>query len=214
MLSPGLAIQTEQVPKISDRPRQISAFLSILDSWYTNNLWPEKDDPTTKPFIPRHHGMSKIRTYILILYLPLDTELTLDPLGTFELPAGFYAYVDEVADENLARRLKHHLSPIDTPKSHIDHLQQIAQVEEIWFSSGTTPRRDAWADLLAAVPGGISFIEGFGATQENEDTYLVYFDIRPMLEDFAVGVRRLYPDDIVFRAFTRQESELEDESDR
>jgi len=170
--------------------------------------------------------MTEIRTYILILYLPHDTELDIGSLGTYDLPTGYYAYVDQVAAHNLAIRLKKHLSPGQTPKNHIDYLQQVAQIEEIWLSSGTTPRRENWADLLASVPGGVTAVEGFGVVEqramilgladelssaEMEDTYLIYFDIRPLLEDFALGVRKLYPNDIVLRAYTRPEPEQEED---
>ena len=156
--------------------------------------------------------MSETRTYILILYLPTDTLLEIETLGQFECLAGFYAYVDQVSKpETLANRLKHHLSPTNTPITHIDYLQQVARVEEIWLSSSLQPRRDAWADLLLDIPDSIAFIDGFGVPDDEWDTYLFFFDIRPMLEDFIVGVRQRFPDDIVLRVFNRGEVKTDGE---
>ena len=150
--------------------------------------------------------MSEIRTYALILFLPDDINLTIGTLGTFEFPAGFYGYVDDVAGPSLAGRLKKHLDPTDRPKTHIDYLQQVTAIYEIWLSSSTVSRRDTWADTLAAIPGGISLIEGFGSDDEDE-SYLIYFDVRPGLEDFSLVIRQQYSSDVVLRAFAQDESE-------
>ena len=158
--------------------------------------------------------MSETRTYILILYLPVDTLLEIGSLGEFDFPAGFYAYAGSVTEpETLTERLKHHLSPINIPESHIDYLQQVTSVEEIWLSSISLPRRDAWAELLLDIPDSVAFVEGFGTPDDEWDTYLVYFDMRPALEDFAIGVRKRFPDDIVLRAFSRGEEPADDEVD-
>ena len=110
--------------------------------------------------------MAEIRTYILILYLPTDATLTVGDLGTYDLFGGFYAYVDEVEGTTaLTRRLKRHLSPPEKPQSDIDHLQQLCRVEEIWLSSSSESRRQAWTDLLIDIPDSISLIDGFGGAE-------------------------------------------------
>jgi hypothetical protein len=73
------------------------------------------------------------------------------------------------------------------------------------LANATESRRDAWAELLVSVPGSIALVEEFGSPDEEGDieTYLYYFDVRPSLEDFVVGVRQVFPDDVVLRAFAR-----------
>ena len=44
-------------------------------------------------------------------------------------------------------------------------------------------------------------VEGFGASDSMKESHLIYFDIRPLLEDFAVGVRARFPDAQVLRAY-------------
>ena len=150
--------------------------------------------------------MAEIKTYILILHLAQDTTIRLGTLGDYTLPNGYYAYVDEAPANKLPQRLKQHLSPIKFPKIHIDYLQEATMLEEIWFSDSVESRRDDWADLLAAIPGGIVSVEGFG-DEEEEETYLIYFEVRPQLEDFAVGAAKLFPNEVILRAFSRPEPE-------
>lgn len=148
--------------------------------------------------------MAETGTYILILYLPENTRLTLDSGETYDFPAGYYAYVGSAsASEGLAERIKYHLSPVESPDSALDYLQQVTHVEEIWLSSSPVSRKHAWADLLIGIPGSLTIIEDFETEDCDCDTHLFYFEVRPMLEDFAVGVRQLFPEDIVLRAFSR-----------
>jgi Uri superfamily endonuclease len=158
--------------------------------------------------------MADVTTYILLLYLPLDTQLAIGSLGEANLPAGFYTYVDHVEGAaRLAARLKHHLNPAEPPRTHIDYLQQVAPVEEIWLASASESRRESWAELLVSVPGSIALVEEFGLTDDELDgeieTFLFYFDVRPSLEDFVIGVRHVFPQDVVLRAFARQDKDAE-----
>ncbi|MEM7348583.1 MAG: hypothetical protein AAF485_30515, partial [Chloroflexota bacterium] len=66
---------------------------------------------------------------------------------------------------------------------------------------------EEWVDLMATVPGAISWVDGFGASDSQQDSHLIYFDIRPELDDFAVGVRTRFPHIKVLRAYTRQEGQ-------
>ncbi|RME40631.1 MAG: GIY-YIG nuclease family protein [Caldilineae bacterium] len=148
--------------------------------------------------------MSQTGTYILLLHLPADTSLTFPHLGKFTLPAGFYAYVGSAfGPGGLPAAFKRHLTPPASPHTPIDHLQQVAALEEIWFAAGEENRQHVWADLLLAVPGGMNLIEGFGTDDCDCDSHLVYFDVRPDMEDFAVGVRYRFPAETIARAYSK-----------
>ena len=141
-------------------------------------------------------------TYVLLLHLPLDETLTIGKLGTFDFPAGWYAYVGSAFGAGgLVGRLKHHLKPVENPHWHIDYLRQAAQVKEVWLTPGAERREQVWVDVILAIPGAMVLVEGFGASDSTQESHLIYFDVRPLLEDFAVGVRDRFPDAQVLRAY-------------
>jgi Uri superfamily endonuclease len=144
-------------------------------------------------------------TYVLLLHLPAPVELTVGRLGTFDFPAGWYAYIGSAFGAGgLVGRLKHHLRPVERPHWHIDYLRQAAELVEIWLSPDTEPREQAWVDLMLAIPGATIIVEGFGASDSDRESHLVYFDVRPELEDFAVGVRARFPHARILRAYGGQ----------
>ena len=143
-------------------------------------------------------------TYTLLLHLPADTRLTIGGLGQFDFPAGYYAYVDGAYDAGgLAGALKKRLTPSKTPIRHIDYLRQVADIEEIWLTTAPHTREHVWSALLLEIPGAMSLIEGFGATDCACESHLIYFDVRPSLEDFVIGAKRRLPDDVIIRAYEK-----------
>ncbi len=146
-------------------------------------------------------------TYTLLLHLPGDTQLAIGGLGQFNFPAGYYAYVDGAYDaDGLTGALKKRLTPSKTPTRHIDYLRQAADIEEIWLTATPQTREHVWSALLLEIPGAMSLIEGFGAADCNCESHLIYFDIRPSLEDFELGVRHLFPEDVIIRAYAKEEA--------
>jgi Uri superfamily endonuclease len=146
--------------------------------------------------------MSETGNYVLLLNLPTNETLTIGKLGSFDFPAGWYAYVGSAFGAGgLVGRLKHHLKPVEQPHWHIDYLRQAAEVKEIWLAPGEKPREQAWVEIMLAIPGAMILVEGFGASDSPLESHLVYFDIRPLLEDFIVGVRARFPETKVLRAY-------------
>lgn len=146
--------------------------------------------------------MSEPGNYVLLLHLPANARLTIGKLGTFVFPAGWYAYVGSAFGAGgLVGRLKHHLQPVDKPHWHIDYLRQAARVEEIWLSPSETQHEQEWVELMLAIPGAMILVEGFGASDSDKESHLIYFDVRPLLEDFAVGVRARFPEAKILRAY-------------
>ncbi len=140
--------------------------------------------------------------YILLLYLATNETLTIGKLGTFDFLAGWYAYVGSAfGPGGLMGRLKHHLKPVERPHWHVDYLRQAAYVQEIWITPDNKPHEREWVDLMLDIPGAIILVEGFGASDSDRESHLIYFDICPSLEDFAVGVHARFPEAKVVRAY-------------
>jgi hypothetical protein len=57
---------------------------------------------------------------------------------------------------------------------------------------------------MLAIPGATVVVEGFGASDSDRESHLIYFDVRPSLEDFAVGVRARFPEAKVLRAYAAE----------
>ena len=145
-------------------------------------------------------------TYVLLLHLPLEKSITVGKLGTFNFPAGWYTYIGSAFGAGgLLGRIKHHLQPAETPHWHIDYLRREAHLQEIWLSPDIERREEAWVDLMIDIPGATAFIEGFGASDSRQEAHLFFFDVRPSLEDFTVGVRTRFPETTVLRAYANDE---------
>jgi Uri superfamily endonuclease len=145
-------------------------------------------------------------TYILLLQLPFDTTIPVGRLGTIDFPAGWYTYIGSAfGPGGLVGRIRHHLQPTEKPHWHIDYLRQQAVLKEIWLSPDTERREQAWVDLMLEVPGATILVEGFGASDSSQEAHLFYFDVQPSLEDFAVGIRRHFPEAKVLRAYAAEE---------
>jgi Uri superfamily endonuclease len=146
--------------------------------------------------------MTETGTYVLLLQLPTDEQITIGKLGTFDFPAGWYTYVGSAfGPGGLVGRLKYHMKPVEKPHWHIDYLRQSARLVEIWLSPSAERREEEWVDLMLAIPGAIVIADGFGASDTDKESHMAYFDVRPSLEDFAIGVRARFPDAQVLRAF-------------
>ncbi len=141
-------------------------------------------------------------TYVLLLHLSVNKTITIGKLGVFDFPIGWYAYIGSAfGPGGLIGRIKHHLRPPEKPHWHIDYLRQEAILKEIWLSPDTERREQDWVDLMIDIPDAATLIDGFGASDSDRETHLFYFDARPSLEDFAVGVRARFPETKVLRAY-------------
>jgi Uri superfamily endonuclease len=119
-------------------------------------------------------------TYILILSLSESGCVTIGKLGTFDFPAGYYAYVGSAfGSGGLRGRLNHHLSPINKPHWHIDYLRQKAHVQEVWYFASQTRYEHQWADALQRLDGASVPIPRFGASDCHCAAHLIHFASKP-----------------------------------
>jgi Uri superfamily endonuclease len=127
-------------------------------------------------------------TYILLLRLDEPARLAAGRLGTFDFPAGWYAYTGSAfGPGGLRGRLKHHLTPVTKPHWHIDYLRQIAPVHTVWYTASETVYEHDWAAALRALPGAAVPARRFGASDCDCITHLIHF---PTMPDAAGFERR------------------------
>ena len=126
-------------------------------------------------------------TYILWLRLDAPTPLTIGKLGTFDVPAGYFAYVGSAfGPGGLAGRLKHHLNPVTRPHWHIDYLRQAAAVVEVWYAADPTRWEHHWAATLQHMTGATIPVARFGASDCDCAAHLFHFEVAPSLPDLRV----------------------------
>ncbi len=151
--------------------------------------------------------------YILLLFMPQDSRLTIGRLGTFDFPAGWYTYVGSAFGAGgLKGRIKHHLQPVSKPHWHIDYLRQAAHVVEVWLSPQETSREEAWVDVVMSIPGATISVDGFGSSDSEKESHLAYFDLRPLMEDFVIALHTHFPEAQVIRAAAPAPTDTPDEA--
>lgn len=124
-------------------------------------------------------------TYILILHLDTDTRLTIGKRGTFDFPAGFYAYVGSAfGSGGLRGRLKHHLNSVTKPHWHIDYLRACATVQAVWYLADDTRYEHQWAQLLITSPDAVIPVSRFGSSDCHCESHLIYFINEPNFDEF------------------------------
>ena len=136
-------------------------------------------------------GVSK-GTYVLVLAVALPLRLAIGKLGTFDFPAGWYAYAGSARGPGgLAARLRHHLQVAVRPHWHIDYLRKGAGLAEIWYGRAADHDEHRWAGGLAAMRGADSVAAGFGSSDCRCATHLIFFPARPNAARFRQKVRYL-----------------------
>jgi Uri superfamily endonuclease len=112
-------------------------------------------------------------TYLLFVRLDTPLKLPVGRLGTFELPAGHYAYVGSAhGPGGLHARIARHQRPEKQLHWHIDALTVQGTVESVWFDTSAKRLECRWASTLATMPDITAPIPGFGASDCPCSTHL------------------------------------------
>lgn len=137
-------------------------------------------------------------TYVLVLRLRVITHIQVGPLGAFEFPEGWYAYVGSAFGAGgLRGRLKHHLAPVCHPHWHIDYLRQAAAHEQVWLLASERSYEHTWAAALRNIPGVRIPAARFGASDCRCDSHLFHFKERPTQHWLALPEHPLSIDSIL-----------------
>ena len=111
-------------------------------------------------------------TYVLLIELAFDCELTIGALGERQLAAGWYAYVGSAFGPGGFSRIDRHrrvaTEGIDRPHWHIDYLLERGELVD----SYRAPDRRIECHTARQLPG--TLIDGVGASDCSCDSHLRY----------------------------------------
>jgi Uri superfamily endonuclease len=117
-------------------------------------------------------------TYILLLYLPRKTVITVGRLGWLAFKRGWYTYVGTAfGPGGLAARLSRHLKQKKKCHWHIDYLRVEAVPKQIWYCNAAKSMEHIWAAAISKT-GGVP-VAGFGSSDCRCPSHLFFFSRRP-----------------------------------
>ncbi len=116
--------------------------------------------------------------YMLWLYLPAATEITIGKLGTFDFPAGIYFYCGS-AQRNLAHRIKRHERSAKKLHWHIDYFWTRARyLCTLVFPEEPKDGECLLAERLLKIPGAFCPVKGFGSSDCKCESHLIKVPIK------------------------------------
>ena len=121
-------------------------------------------------------------TYLLILHAAQAQNITVGRLGMLAVRPGWYVYVGSAFGPGGVRaRVGRHLRGDGRLHWHIDFLRRVAVIEQVGYTLDPSPQEHAWGQLVAAMPGAVIPLTGFGSSDCHCATHLIYFAKSPDL---------------------------------
>ncbi len=133
-------------------------------------------------------------TYVVFFRLAQpQTGLKIGALGTFDFPAGVYAYLGSAFGSGGVRtRTGRHLTPDTKKKWNIDWLKPHCVPVAVWWAHDRQKVEFQWAEVMASLPGASFPAKGFGAANnKTARAHLVRFVEVPAFEEFQRRVSAL-----------------------
>jgi len=129
-------------------------------------------------------------TYLLLMQLQEAQQIEVGRLGMLPLKAGWYLYIGSAfGPGGIKARCGHHRKISVRPRWHVDYLRAVAPLREIWFSHDPARREHQWAGLVRERRGMQVPMPGFGSSDCDCETHLLYTAQRPSFDGFR---RRAY----------------------
>lgn len=133
---------------------------------------------------PRQPG-----TYVLLMALMQPIAVVVGQLGTFDLPAGWYAYAGSARGPGgLAARVQRHVGSTRALHWHVDYLLAHARPVAVWYAVGGRRRECSWAQALSELSGASVPAARFGASDCSCQTHLIHFPQPPDRPEFARSI--------------------------
>lgn len=135
---------------------------------------------------------SETGTYLLLLNLDQEKEISVGRSGTFSFQPGYYLYLGSAfGPGGLRSRLGRHIRGGEKIFWHIDYLRIKSDLKEVWYQITPEPREHQVAAWLASRPGIRLPVPGFGASDCRCRSHLFYAAnldlIKITRRDFEVG---------------------------
>jgi Uri superfamily endonuclease len=126
-------------------------------------------------------------TYALLCTSASSEIIDVGRLGRLQLQPGFYLYIGSAfGPGGLRARIDHHRHESPKPHWHIDYLRLHVPLTSVWFTYDHRCREHLWARVAEAGLDGELLFAGFGASDCNCCSHLVYFKQPPNFRRFAV----------------------------
>ena len=133
--------------------------------------------------------MNNSGTYALVIALEVGLRLRAGRLGIHSLIPGYYVYTGSALG-GLSGRLRYHLKLKKRLHWHIDYLLREAVIAHIWYALGQRRLECIWNAIVKSLPGAISSISGFGASDCQCSSHLTYFLTIPSFNLFEQMLRK------------------------
>jgi Uri superfamily endonuclease len=128
--------------------------------------------------------------YVMVLQMSRETRISVGQLGEFSFAEGFYCYIGSaMGPGGLTARVARHLRHRKKPHWHVDYLLQHGVVVEIWEIQSTETLECECAQTMLSLDGAQAPIQGFGSSDCNCRTHLVYFSSPPSYDTFCTELR-------------------------
>ncbi len=130
--------------------------------------------------------MAQPGTYVLVLLVTREAQISIGRLGSFNFPPGYHLYAGSARGPGgLKARLTRHLSGRKQVRWHVDYLLREAKVVEVWTAPSPDKLECLWAQALLRMPGARISVSGFGSSDCGCPTHLVYFSSPPSFHAFV-----------------------------
>ncbi|NQT72921.1 MAG: GIY-YIG nuclease family protein [Chloroflexi bacterium] len=132
----------------------------------------------------------QVGSYVLLIQLIGDTTITVGKLGVFSFNRGYYLYSGSALG-GLSSRLIRHLSKEKKNHWHIDYLLMHSQVIDIWGIISSEHLECCFAQASNVLPESRIPVRGFGSSDCQCQSHLLFLPERPLLADFQSALNRI-----------------------
>jgi len=135
-------------------------------------------------------------TYVLVFSLSERQMFRAGKKIEADLLPGHYLYIGSAfGPGGLRARLNHHIHLRASARWHVDYLNRVACLKEIWYTTATKRREHDWVGLFQHLTELSLPVEGFGSSDCLCWAHLFYSEKFPLFEHFKNLLKQFFPDD-------------------
>ncbi len=120
--------------------------------------------------------------YHLLIHLARDTNIPVGKLGSFRFQAGYYVYTGSALG-GLESRIARHRRREKRLHWHIDYLLQHGRIIDVTTHETTERLECQLNERILSLPDSRIPVKGFGSSDCNCASHLVYFPGKPVISD-------------------------------